>query len=421
MPNSSKAKQVGYSEKMKMPPLGLISIGGYLKMHGYNVKIIDLFTNHMKKAEFLKTLEIMKPDMIGISTYTENFNAVIQLTKLIKSNCNNCIVVLGGAHVTFLPDEAIQYESVDYISRGEGEMMFVELLESLNYGTLSINDILGLSYKSGGKVIHNPDRKYIEKLDCLPWAELDKIAIRDYDIKQLIITSRGCPGRCIYCASAALAGTHYRNRSAENVFSELHYKYFVKGEKYFAFLDDTFTASKKRLYKFCDYLKKAKMDIVWRCDSRTDILSEEMIDKITDVGCTSVHIGIESGSQEVINKINKHINLEKSERLLAYMSQKGVQVMCSFIIGHHCDTHETIKQTIDMAIRFKKNYNATVGVSINTPFPGTYLYNHLETLGLSLEIKNWSSFDLVQAVFSSSNLTRAEIQNYYYEIQSMTM
>lgn len=421
MPNSNKAKQVGYSEKMKMPPLGLISIGGYLKMHGYNVKILDLFTNHIKKADFLKILEVMNPDMIGISTYTENFNAVIQLTKLIKNTCNNCIVVLGGAHVTFLPDEAIQYESVDYISRGEGEMMFIELLECLNYGTLSINDITGLSYKRGRKVIHNPDRKYIEKLDCLPWAELDEIAIRDYDIKQLIITSRGCPGRCIYCASAALAGTRYRNRSAENVFSELHYKYFVKGEKYFAFLDDTFTASKKRLYKFCEYLKKAKMDIVWRCDSRTDILSEEMIDRITDAGCTSVHIGIESGSQEVINKINKHINLEKSERLLAYMSQKGVQVMCSFIIGHHCDTHETIKQTIDMALRFKKNYNATVGVSINTPFPGTYLYNHLETLGLSLEIKNWSSFDLVQAVFSSSNLTRAEIQNYYYEIQLMTM
>lgn len=421
MPNSSKPKQVGYSEKMKMPPLGLISIGGYLKMHGYCVRILDLFTNHIKKAEFIDLLKTTQPDMIGISTYTENFNGVIQLTRLIKSICSNCIVVLGGAHVTFLPDEAIQHESVDYISRGEGEMMFVELLEYLNFGTLDIREIAGLSYKENGQVSHNPNRKYIEKLDCLPWAELDEVSMRDYDIKQLIITSRGCPGRCIYCASAALSGTRYRNRSAENVFSELHYKYFVKGEKYFAFLDDTFTASKKRLYKFCEYLKKAKMDIVWRCDSRTDILSEEMIDRITDAGCTSVHIGIESGSQEVINKINKHINLEKSERLLAYMSQKGVQVMCSFIIGHHCDTHETIKQTIDMALRFKKNYNATVGVSINTPFPGTYLYNHLETLGLSLEIKNWSSFDLVQAVFSSSNLTRAEIQNYYYEIQSMTM
>lgn len=419
MPNSNKSKQVGYSEKMKMPPLGLISIGGYLKMHGYNVRILDLFTNQIKKTEFIDLLRTVQPDMIGISTYTENFNVVIQLTRLIKSICSNCIVVLGGAHVTFLPDEAIQHECVDYISRGEGEMMFVELLEYLNFRTLDIREIKGLSYKENGKVIHNQNRKYIEKLDCLPWAELDEVSIRDYDIKQLIITSRGCPGRCIYCASAALAGTRYRNRSAENVFSELHYKYFVKGEKYFAFLDDTFTANKKRLYAFCDYLKKSKMDIIWRCDSRTDILSEEMIDKISEVGCISVHIGIESGSQEVIKKINKNISLEKSERLLSYMSKKGIQVMCSFIIGHHCDTHETIKQTVDMALRFRKKYKATVGISINTPFPGTYLYNHMEELGLKLEIKNWSSFDLVQAVFSTSNITRAELQNYYYEIQSM--
>lgn len=229
----------------------------------------------------------------------------------------------------------------------------------------------------------------------------------------MIITSRGCPGKCIYCASAALSGTRYRNRSAQNVFSEIHYKYSIKGEKYFAFLDDTFTANKKRLYQFCDYLKQANMNIIWRCDSRTDILSKEMIDKMQEVGCTSVHIGIESGSQDVINKINKHISLERSEELLAYMSQKGLQVMCSFIIGHHCDTHETIKETIDMALKFRKKYKATVGISINTPFPGTYLYNHMKDLGINLEIKNWSSFDLVQAVFSTPNITRAELQNYY--------
>lgn len=195
----------------------------------------------------------------------------------------------------------------------------------------------------------------------------------------------------------------------------------TKGEKYFAFLDDTFTANKKRLYQFCDYLKQANMNIIWRCDSRTDILSKEMIDKMQEVGCTSVHIGIESGSQDVINKINKHISLERSEELLAYMSQKGLQVMCSFIIGHHCDTHETIKETIDMALKFRKKYKATVGISINTPFPGTYLYNHMKDLGINLEIKNWSSFDLVQAVFSTPNITRAELQNYYYEIQSMVI
>lgn len=419
MPNNNKTKQAGYAEKMTMPPLGIVSISGYLKLHGYNVKILDLFTENIKKKKFIEILHGFKPDMIGISAYTENFNAIIKLTVLIKSVQEDCIVVLGGAHVTFLPDEALACDSVEYVSRGEGEMTFVELLECLNYKTLKMEEIAGLSYKENGKIYHNRNRSYIEKIDCLPWSELDDEEIKKYNIKQLIITSRGCPGQCIYCASAALSGTRYRNRSAENVFSEIHYKYHKKGERYFAFLDDTFTANKKRLYKFCDYLQKAKMDIVWRCDSRTDILSEEMIDKLVTTGCKSIHIGIESGSQEVIKQINKHIDLNKSEKLLEYMYKKGVLVMCSFIIGHHCDTDITIRETIKMAMRFRNNYDAVVGISINTPFPGTYLYNNMEKLGIQLEVTNWSSFDLVQAVFSTKNITREELQSYYCEIQSM--
>ena len=320
MPNSNKNKQVGYSEKMTMPPLGLISIGGYLKMHGYMVEILDLFTNHIRKQEFIDKIKNAHPDMIGISAYTENINAVIHLTKIIKSVLPKIIIVLGGAHVTFLPEEALHHNTVDYVCRGEGEMTFVQLLECLNYHTIDLSEVKGISYRVGQEIIHNADRGYIENLDNLPWAELDEIEMRSYDIKQLIITSRGCPGKCIYCASAALSGTRYRNRSAQNVFSEIHYKYSIKGEKYFAFLDDTFTANKKRLYQFCDYLKQANMNIIWRCDSRTDILSKEMIDKMQEVGCTSVHIGIESGSQDVINKINKHISLERSEDCLLYTS-----------------------------------------------------------------------------------------------------
>ncbi len=421
MPNNNKTKQVGYSEKMTMPPLGILSISGYLKMHGYSVKILDLFTNKMNKHSFMDLLNKEKPDLIGISTYTENFNSVIKLTEVIKAELEECIIVLGGAHVTFLPDEALECSTVDFVSRGEGEITFVELLESLNYGTLSIDEIAGLSYRKNDKIVNNIPRKYIEKLDCLPWTELDKDEISQYHIKQLIITSRGCPGNCIYCASAALSGIRYRIRSAENVFSEIHFKYHKKNERYFAFLDDTFTANKSRLYKFCDYLVKERIDITWRCDSRTDILSEEMIDKLYEAGCVSVHIGVESGSQFVIDQINKHIDLKKTEYLLQYMTSKGMQVMCSFILGHHCDTHETIKETIEMAVRFKHKYNAVIGISINTPFPGTRLYNDMKELGLNLEVTNWSSFDLVQAVFSTKNLTREEIQNYYYEINSMVI
>lgn len=224
------------------------------------------------------------------------------------------------------------------------------------------------------------------------------------------------------------------------------------------------------MYQFCDYLKQANMNIIWRCDSRTDILSKEMIDKMQEVGCTSVHIGIESGSQDVINKINKHISLERSEELLAYMSQKGLQVMCSFIIGHHCDTHETIKETIDMALKFRKKYKATVGISINTPwakeimcyankqnihvvasfiighfcdtertiqetislmeilrnsgievsvagcvpFPGTPLYEHKDKLGISIHAHSWQEYDFSNMIISTSYLSQEQLRELLF-------
>lgn len=419
MPNNNKTKKVGYSEKSTMPPLGIISIGGYLTMHGYSVFYLDLFTNNMSKEKFEEKILDINPDMIGISTYTENFSIVIHLTKIIKKILPERYIVLGGPHVSFLPEEALKYDSVDFVSRGEGEITFVELIESLNYHTIDISQIDGVSYKVNNEIIHNEDRKYIEYLDCLPWTEMNEEDRKNYNIKQLIITSRGCPGQCVYCASAALSGRRYRARSAENIYSEIHYKYMKKGERYFAFLDDTFTANKKRLYKFCDYIEMSKLDIIWRCDSRTDILSFDMIDKIQSAGCISVHIGIESGSQEVINNISKNIDLKKSELLMEYMSQKGLSVMCSFIIGHHCDTHESIKQTIQLANQFKTKYGATVGISLNTPFPGTKLFNEREKFGVKLETNKWSSFDLVQAVISTKYLSREDLQNYFFEIQKI--
>lgn len=417
MPNNNKSKKVGYSEKNTMPPLGILSIGSYLKIHGYQVSYLDLFAQKMSKNAFLEYLKTTKPDMVGVSTYTESYAVVKQVIRLIRQTLPESVIVLGGPHVTFLPEDALKETLADYISRGEGEMTFVELIEYLNYGTIPLDKIAGISYRNEERIIHNEDRQYIEKLDCIPLPSMEEKELQAYHIKQLIITSRGCPGRCVYCASAALSGRRYRARSAEHIFSELHYKYYVKGESYFAFLDDTFTANKKRLYQFCDYIEKSKMKIVWRCDSRTDILSYEMADRLKETGCVAVHVGVESGSQKVIDSINKHISLEKTEKLVKYMHDIGLQVMCSFIIGHHTDTLETIEETVSLAEKFRDQYQATIGLGLNTPFPGTELYKEHEKLGITIE-KNasWSSFDLVQAVISTKNLSQSELQNAYFKV-----
>lgn len=416
MPNNNKPKKVGYSEKNTMPPLGILSIGAYLKMHGYKVNYLDMFTERISRKGFIDFLEQTKPGMVGISTYTESYTIVKQVVSIVRKVLPSCVIVLGGPHVTFLPEDALKETSADYVSRAEGEMTFIELLECLNYGTIAKKDIAGLSYRDGEKIVHNKERKYIEKLDCIPLPSMEEEQLQQYRIKQLIITSRGCPGQCVYCASAALSGRRYRARSAEHIFCEMHFKYHVKGETHFAFLDDTFTANKKRLYQFCDYIEKSGMKVVWRCDSRTDILSFEMVDRLKETGCIAVHVGVESGSQEVIDQINKHISIEKTEQLVKYMHEQGLQVMCSFIVGHHCDTHETIEQTICLAEKFRNEYDASIGFGINTPFPGTALYNNRKELGVTIENRSWSSYDLVQAVISTNHLSQSDLQNEYFRM-----
>lgn len=399
-----------------MPPLGILSLGAYLRIHGYEVIYLDLFANRMSRTAFEKFLTDKKFDFVGISAYTESFPIIKQVARIIKNQLPKTLISMGGPHVSFLPLETLQETVADFVICGEGEMTFVELLEALNYGTMELTKIKGLAYRYKDVIRINGERSYIEWMDCLPLPSISQEELDRYHIKQLIITSRGCPGKCVYCASAALSGRRYRARSAEHVFSEIAYKYYKKGERYFAFLDDTFTANRKRLYQFCDYIKKSRMDITWRCDSRTDILSREMIDRIKDCGCVAVHVGVESGSQAVIDSINKHINLKKTEALVEYINEIGMQVMASFIIGHHSDTKETIEETIQMMDRFKNKYNATIGVGINTPFPGTPLYDNHDSMGVEIENVSWSSFDLIQSVISTRNLSREEIQNAYFEI-----
>ncbi|MBM7615504.1 B12-binding domain-containing radical SAM protein [Alkaliphilus hydrothermalis] len=419
MPSNNKTSKVGYTEKSTMPPLGIISIGAYLQMHGYSVEYIDLLSKKMTLQEFKDSVLEINPDIVGISAYTETYSNVITISKIIKDICNGVPVVLGGPHVSFLSEEALANQSVDYVIRAEGETTFVELLETLNYGTIPFEKITGLSYKNENcDPINNEERKFISNLDALPWVELEENHKKNYYIKQLFITSRGCPGQCIYCASASLAGRKYRARSAESVFSEIFYKAKYKNEKYFAFLDDTFTADKKRLIKFCNYVKESNLEITWRCDSRADILTYEMVDMMKEVGCIAVHIGIESGCQNILDEINKNISLEKTEKLIKYITSKGIDVMCSFIVGHHCDTHESVRKTIDLANRIRDEYKAVVALSANTPFPGTELYKNMDELGVKLEIKNWSSFDLVQVIISTKNLTRSEIQSYLFQTQN---
>ncbi|WMM25970.1 radical SAM protein [Tissierella sp. MB52-C2] len=417
--SANKLRRKSFSDKSSAPPLGLIYIGNMLKIHGYPVEIIDLSVEDYSLDDFKQFLEQYSPDVVGISVYTETYFSSIEISKIIKSCVPSCKIVLGGAHVTFLPEESLLNDSVDFVVRNEGEFAFVQLMEYLNNShSYIIENIKGLSYKNAkGEIISNEQRGYLKNLDVLPIPDENILPSENYTYAATILSSRGCPGGCIYCASRAMSGGKYRTRSIENFIGEIYFKYKKYGIKYFNIFDDTFTANVKRLSLFCENIKEIGEDITWRCDSRADVLNEDILHMLKDAGCIAIHIGIESGSQEVLDGLKKYIDLKHAEAMVKYANSIGIRPMCSFIIGHHSDTYETIDMTVELGIKFKNEYNAMVAFSTNTPYPGTYLYNNAEKLGITIHTKNWNKYDIVQPVISTKNISCTELRNIMYEGQ----
>lgn len=403
------------------PNLGLMSIASVLMMHGYHVKIMDFFVEEISPNQFVNRVLEYKPDVIGFSVYTRTVPFLEKIVKLLLKMRISVITVAGGPHATFAPEEMLQQYHIDYVLRGEGEFSFLKLMEHLNYpNAFSEDKVKGLSYISKDKIIHNTTQPFIENLDALPLQPIGLIEDKNYTSIFTLITSRGCPGNCIYCSSRALSGYEYRMRSAENIICEIGYLSKKLRDKKFIILDDTFTANIARFEQFITLLNKMNGQFEYRIESRGDALSMERLNSLKNSNCKVIHVGIESGSQEVIKKIGKNINLEDTVNLLIYGQEIGIHMVASFIIGHYCDTKETIEETIALMKRLRTNGIET-SIASCTPFPGTPLYENKEKLEVIIHSSSWQDYDFGNVIISTKYLTSEEIRKYLYEAILVSM
>lgn len=200
-------------ERYNYPPYGLLSIASVLKSHGYNVHLIDLMSMEFTQEEFIRKLNSLKEKTlaIGITTYTETIHLALQISKIAKKELPKAKVILGGVHASFRPDEGFIENTVDFIVRGEGESTIVALIELIKYEKfIKKEKILGITYRKDSQIISTGNRPYIKNLDNLPLPSYQLIA-RDpsYSKTVSIISSRGCSGQCIFCASRAYSGGKY--------------------------------------------------------------------------------------------------------------------------------------------------------------------------------------------------------------------
>ena len=380
-------------------PLGIGYIAAYLIQNGYEVEIFQPEESDFIE-ELLGKIEEDSYDVVGFSVMTPSFPSAVRICDRIKLLNPNIITVMGGHHVSAVRGEVLsQALAVDFVIYGEGELALLALLEQLNsYNSFSSVD--GLIWRdTDGTIIENDAQKFVKDIDKFPFPKRDLVDIGKFRPHSYIdfgkksatmITSRGCPFRCMYCSSFITMGSAYRMRSVENVMEEIRELVDVYGVDHVVFEDDTMTLNRDRLQRLCRALTEMPNRPSWYCLSRVDVMDYDLAVSMKNAGCKMVSFGIESGSQYILDKIPKKITIDQAVKAVSSCSTAGLRTQCTFIVGFPEDTNETMKMTLEAAKKIKP----TIAIFFPlTPYPGTKVFNMYMSEDLKpKDVNEWEGF-----------------------------
>jgi len=396
-------------------PLGLSYISAVLRQQGHETAVLNcdlvsrgaagpekVFTRYGQyKQEFeqfndpiwnqiKREIKEFNPDYLGIQTKTAAIKSVLKVAEIAKSLNPATCVVAGGAHATLMPQEMCGMPNIDFVVKGEGEQTFVQLIESRAKG-LSL-PIPGLAFGENGSVMDGGERSPIEDIDALPFPDRKNLIYKERYSSYgfgIIVTSRGCPFQCTYCATKKLWPGAVRYRATASIIEEIRYVKKMFGTKYFNFRDDTFTLNKKRAMEICQRIKKENLGIVWRCDTRADSLDEELVRAMKSSGCVQVSVGIESGSDRILRLVKKGETTTDIKRGIRLLRKYRIPVSAFIMVGFPTESREEAGLTLD----FARSLNVdTLALSVVTPYPGTEIYDLFKSNGLLRENADFSDF-----------------------------
>lgn len=347
---------------------------------------------HPVWQEVISVLKDFDPDVVGFTVLSPEVGSAVKFSSLAKEGRKDRVVVWGGHHATFLPDDVLSYGVVDVVARGEGEKTAVELLSALKQGRAGLKDVRGISYIENGKVVHNRDQELIEDLDAVPFPA-HHLAMFPEAFKHMerigIMTNRGCPFRCGYCSSPTFTRKTVRFRSYENVLAEIRHVTRFYNKNVVSFLDDNFTINKKRVTDLCDHLMSADLKVSWDTMTRADILSEDVVKLLKEADCCGITIGIESGSERMLKKINKGVNIGKVVEAFDLLYKYDIPSGANFMAGFPEETMADIDETFSVMKRIKTE---NINFNIFEPIPGSPLLEDCKRLGLVPADIDWRTF-----------------------------
>ncbi len=403
------------------PPLGIAYIASVLRKQGHEPRILDCPALGFSCRDIAEAVEKFQPGLVGITAMTPVIKEAIEAARTVKS-VTNVPILIGGPHASIMPEDILKnVREIDFIARGEGEMVIGVLVGALKKGR-NLSSVKGLSFRRGSKIIHNPNMPLIKDLDSIPFPARDLLPMGRY--KQHIghptsfttmITSRGCPYQCTYCTKAVF-GNLYRARSPENMVKEMEEVLGKWRVKEFVFYDDTFTIDRKRIIGFCRLLIEKGIRVKWKCEARVNLVDQELLNIMTRAGCYVIAYGVESGNPKLMKTIKKGFTKGQVRKAFRMTKKAGIETLGYFMIGIPGETGETIKETLDFAIELDPDY---AQFAIATPYPKTELYAQAKRKCL-LEETDWERYsyfgDSATPVMRTEKLSTGELKMYLKQI-----
>lgn len=378
------------------PCLGLLYVAAALrKTSGIGVRIIDCNADGIDMNILGELIKNESPDIVGFSVLTFNLLNCIDVAKLIRKVSPTTKICFGGWHVTLYPEETVKMDCVDFIVIGEGEHTFPELVEYCSKKESSQDELVnirGIGYKSlSGEVKINTLRDVVTNLDSLPFPAYDLITMKKYSNLLActenpinIMTSRGCPQKCIFCD---LRSTPYRFHSPQNILEQIRL-WVDKGVTEFFIQDDNFSINCKRTIEFCKLLIASGLRIKYKISSRVDYLNDELLGYLKRSGCYRIYFGVESGSQKILDYLEKGITVEQIRKVFKAARKHGIDRCAYIMIGAPVESRKDMQATIDLVKEIKPEH---LHCSICTPMPETHFYKRLLSQG-QIKRDYWREF-----------------------------
>lgn len=419
-PPLSTAEGYGYFSANAVAPLGICYLAAVTRQAKYDTRIVDGIALRLSIKNIVEIITREKPRYVGITATSRVIDIAGHLAQKIKDSGLDCKIIVGGPHMSAVPEDTLaDYTAVDIGIIGEGEVTIVEILNALET-RMSLRDVKGVIFRDGQDIHRTESRVPVKDLDILPFPAWDLLygfpakyrPAPQYFLNLpsgTLVTSRGCPAKCIFCGKSVYQRLYSRHSSDYVVRAIKHLVNTYRVRDIF-FFDDTFLLDTKRVAEICENLLNDKIHISWSCFARAvDIKDQNLLRLMRKSGCYQISLGVESADQRILDILQKQVTVEKTEQAINLLNSCKIRPHGFFIVGNPGETRDSLDRTISFIKRTKLN---SIQVSFFTPYPGSVAYDTVNKYG-TMAKSNIKGTNLWTPSFIPAGLTQRELIQYY--------